>query len=121
MSEIMQQIANVAVGGILALLILREVFDFIRRRNGRSGESKRRDTPPAKPLHSLDAIVDRLDRIIDRLDDLADCMRHTRRQTELNGEQQDRVKHQLEKVEENLTTIEKTLRQRPVGPIVSTP
>jgi hypothetical protein len=113
-TELFQQMANVAVGGILALLIIREVFDFIRRRNG---ERRRRDTPPGKSLHSTDAIIDRLDRIIDRLDELADCMREARRQAELNGEAQDRIKRHIGQLEQTLTIIEKTVRHRQSEPL----
>lgn len=85
-----EDLTNVAVGGILALLILREVFNFVARlkANRINGIGGTHSIPnPA----ATNAVLARLDRIIERLDDIAEATRAARKQSEISGEQSERM------------------------------
>jgi hypothetical protein len=121
MNQILSEIANVSLAGILVLLILREVFGYLQRRNGNGNGIGRKRTPtgPPRPTTSSDQIIDRLDRIIDRLDELADATRAARKQTEINAEHHERVSRQLTALEATIAKIETCIRHRATGPLAS--
>jgi len=105
---LIEQITQVSLAGVLVLLILREVFAYLRgRKNGDSPGSGRRPTSEKIQViqHSVDAILSRLDRIIERLEDLADAARETRRQGGLTADNIDRVRRQLDQIEDAIDEI----------------
>lgn len=103
MTEVLTQ---VGVGGILVLLILREVFGFLARRRLDNTEpgSRKSNTDKFKAVQSgVDAVLVRLDRIIERLDDVAEATRLARKQSEITGEMTERMSRAVSMLEETLT------------------
>lgn len=112
-------ITQVALGGIVALLILREVFAYLAKRkpNGEAGGKTRPNTDRVKNVQNgVDAVLSRLDRIIERLEDVTEQTKAARKQTEITGERTERITRQLEKIEETLTEVEAATRRRATGP-----
>lgn len=99
-------VTQVTVGGIVALLILREVFSHLQRRkdNGIGSNTKgRRDTDKLKSVQaSLDAVLQRLDRIVERLEDVVDATRAGRKQSEITGEMTERMCRAVATLEETI-------------------
>lgn len=106
-------LTQVAIGGILALLILREVFDFIRKRRAYANDNHQR-RPTGERLkevaNGVDAVLSRLDRIIERLDEVAAATKSARKQTEITGEMAERMSRAVSQLEETINDV--ALRRR---------
>lgn len=103
-----ENLTNVAVGGILALLILREVFNFVARlKTSRNNGTNHTGSKPG--LAASAAVLAKLDRIIERLDDIAEASRAARKQSEIAGEQTERMVRAVSQLE---TTINETALKR---------
>jgi len=100
----MQQLTNIGVGGILTILILRLVFDFLKHRRENNGSGRGRlSTDKVKGIQTgVDAVLMRMDSIIDRLDDLAEATKAARKQSEITCEQTERMTRAVAQLE---TTI----------------
>lgn len=100
-------VTQVGVGGILALLILREVLGFLARRRLDVDTGGRRPTSERfKTIQGgIDAILVRLDRIIEKLEYVADATRSARKQTEITGEMTERMCRTVAMLEETLNDI----------------
>lgn len=106
MTEIITQLS---VGGIFALLVIREVLGFFARRR-LSGldapTSGRRNTDKFKTIQSgVDAILGRLDRIVERLEDMRDATRHARKQSEITKEMTERVCRAVTQLEQTVGAL----------------
>lgn len=109
----MDQIAELSIGAVVALLILKEVFVFLKSRNGRSSSK----LASAAETASVNAITDRLDRITSRLDEITDIAKTARKQAELNGEATERLQRTIASLDETLTRMEHTTRH--IGHVVA--
>ncbi len=110
-----EEFGSIAAGGILALLLIREVFAFLRERNGNGGggQRKRPLTGPHVTSGQISTVVDKLDRCLAQHADLSDTIRDARRKIEVIEETADRLERRLESVD---TAIMK-LGRRPTGPV----
>lgn len=110
----MDMLAEIAAGGLLALLIIREVFAHQRARmSGTDAARKRPITgPKGEPAPALNAVTDRLDRIIGKIEDIMDISRETRKQSEVNGDRAERLTRSLSALDETISRIEETSRRR---------
>lgn len=107
---------EITVGGILTLLILREVFAFVVKVRDRSldngssrGKTRRKTDPLLAVQTNVEAVLIRLDRIVDRLDDLAEETRSSRKQSEITGEQAERMMRCVCQLQE---TVDEATRRR---------
>ena len=99
----MQQLTNIGVGGILTILILRLVFDFLKHRRDNGGNRARLSTDKVKGIQSgVDAVLMRMDHIIDRLDSLADATKAARKQSEITCEQTERMMRAVAQLESTI-------------------
>lgn len=104
---------QVSLAAVVSLLILREVFNYLsKRREAPAGVGRgRSDTDKVKNVqNSVDAVLSRLDRIIERLEDLGDSLRVTKKCTQINCEQTDKLCRQMTSLEE--TVAEAVSRRR---------
>ena len=102
-------ITQVALGGIVALLILREVFQYLSKRKSSGTEpatamNKRRlTTDRVKHVQNgVDAVLSRLDRIIERLEDVAEQTRAARKQSAITGETTERMTRAVNQLEQTI-------------------
>lgn len=97
------QLTSVGVGGILAILILRLVFDFLKHKRDGNGARGRLSTDKVKGIQSgVDAVLMRMDHIIDRLDTMADAVKASRKQTEIACEQTERMTRAVAQLEQTI-------------------
>ena len=115
-------ITQVALGGVLALFIIREVFRFVKALKTSEGSTtmpapKRRPTTDRvkRVEDGVGAVASRLDRIIERLEDIAESTRATKKQTQITGELAERIVRHLDKLEEQLHAFEASARRRTTG------
>ena len=100
-----EQLTNIGVGGILAILILRLVFDFLTNRRNGIGRG-RIPTDKIKGVQTgVDSVLMRLDLIVDRLDVLADASKAARKQTEIACEQTERMTRAVAQLEQTIGVI----------------
>lgn len=114
---------QIGVGGILALLILREVFTFVGRLRDKSSAgsetpSKTRPrTDPIRAVHmNVEAVLSRLDRIVERLEDLADETKNSRRQSEITSEQTERMVRAVGQLESTINDLTAKRRSGDTNP-----
>lgn len=102
-----EQLTNIGVGGILAILILRLVFDFLKHRRDSNGNGRGRiPTDKIKGVQTgVDSVLMRLDLIVDRLDTVADASKAARRQTEIACEQTERMTRAVAQLEQTIGVI----------------
>ena len=107
---------QIVMGGVLALLIIREVFVFIvkiRDRSADTGDNGRRraTTDPLRGMRKdVEAVLLRLDRIIERLEELSEETKCSRRQSEITFEQAERMTRAVSQLETVIN--EAALRRR---------
>lgn len=118
----MDVVAELSLGALVALLIIKEVLAFVRTRNGASNDSsKKRPITGPKPSMpkshpSIEAITDRQDRMITRLDEIIELSRETRKQAELNGEANEKLQRSIVALSQTMDKIEHA-RRRQTGPV----
>ncbi len=105
-------ITQVALGGIVALLILREVFKYLADRKRpptvcalatQDPSKRRRTTDRFKEVQSgVEAVLSRLDTIIERLDDVKTAVRASRKQSEITGEMAERMTRSVAHLEQTI-------------------
>jgi hypothetical protein len=110
-------ITQVALGGILALMILREVFQYLAKRKAppvcalESGPKRRPTNEQVKLVQSsVEAVLLRLDQIVERLEDVASAVKSARKQSEITGEMAERMTRAVSQLER--TVIETLGRHR---------
>lgn len=101
---------EVAVGGMLAFLILREAFGFVVKLKDKlsapSGSGRRQTGDMVKGVQNgVDAVLSRLDRIVERLEDIGDTLRATKKQTVLTGEKTEKLGRQTDAIEKTVAEI----------------
>lgn len=104
---------TIGVGGILALLIIREVFRFVAKlrdgsaQHNSSGNGKTRPkTDPMRAVQTnVEAVLIRLDRIVDRLDDLGEEAKMGRKQSQIAGEQTERMVRAVDNLEQTINAV----------------
>lgn len=102
-------ITQVALGGIVALLLLREVFQYLSKIRAPKGEDAA-SAPKTRPTtdrvkevkNGVDAVLARMDRIIERLDDVSGAVRAARKQSEITGEMAERMTRAVGQLEETV-------------------
>lgn len=104
---------QLGLGGLVALMILREVFGFLAKRkseleaaDGITSRTRPKSDKIRSVQDSVDAVLHRLDRIIEAVQDQNKETRAARRQSEITGEMCERVGRAvcgLEKTVERLT------------------
>lgn len=115
-----ETLTQLGMGGILVLLVLREVFGFLakRRLNGSAigGPPRRPGNDKVTSVQaSVDAALAQLGRIIERLDDIAAATKAARKQSEITGEQAERIARHLERLGDILDKIDSSTRRRQTG------
>jgi hypothetical protein len=94
------------VVGILALIILRETYQFVLKVRNKDQGNGRRSTDKLQGVKSgVDAVLGRMDRIIERLEDIADATRMTRKQVQITGELTERLGRQVDALDETITEV----------------
>jgi hypothetical protein len=103
-----ETMTEVAVGGMLAFLLVREAFQFVIkiRDKAMSPNGKRPTTDKVKSIQNgVDAVLSRLDRIVERLEDIGETLRVTKKITVVTGEKTDRLGRQTEAIEKTVNEI----------------
>jgi hypothetical protein len=96
------QLTSVGVGGILAILILRLVFDFLKHRRNGNGRG-RLGTDKVKGIQTgVDSVLMRMDHIIDRLDTMTEATKAARKQSEITCEQTERMTRAVYQLEQTI-------------------
>lgn len=108
-------VAQITMAGVLALMILREVFGFLRARQA-NGNGRPSTTTLARK-GDLQPVVDRLDRLIELEKEHGETNRLLKRMTEEIGESVERQNRAIDRLD---STIIK-LQRRPTGPVVMPP
>lgn len=114
MTETMTQAGIV---GILALIILRETYQFVlkvKNKEQTNGSSGRRPTAEKVKAvqEGVDAVLSRLDRIVDRLEDIGDTLRDTRKKIVLTWERAERLGRQTDDLEKTVNEIAVSTRRK---------
>lgn len=100
-----ENVTQIGIGGIFSIMVLRLVFDFVTKLRNGNGKG-RRDTDRFKDVqNSVGAVLIRLDRIIERLDEVAESTKAARKQSEITGEQTERVARGLSSLEQTIGAL----------------
>ncbi len=106
-----QDVAQITMAGVLALMILREVFGFLRARQA-NGNGRPATTSIAKK-GDLQPVVDRLDRLVELAKEQGEFSRGLKRMVEEIGETTDRQTRALDRLDSAIIK----LQRRPTGPV----
>ena len=113
----------VGVGGILALLVIREVFRFVVKLRegtlapaGANGKTRPKTDPIRAVQTNVEAVLIRLDRIVDRLDELSEETKLGRKQSEIAGEQTERMVRAVSQLEHTINEATQRRRSHETNP-----
>jgi len=99
------QLTSVGVGGILAILILRLVFDFLKSRRNGNGRGRLSTDKVKGIVKDVDSVLMRMDHIIDRLDNLTDATKAARKQSEIATEHTERMTRAVDQLERSFNNF----------------
>lgn len=115
-----EQLTEAAVVGVLALIILRETYQFVLKVRNKEPTNGRRSTDKLKGVQSgVDAVLNRMDRIIERLEDIADATRLTRKQVQITGELTERLGRQVDALDDTITEVIAAHRRKDTQPNIA--
>ncbi len=97
-------------GGVLALLLIREVFTFTRGKMNGNGTGNLR--PITGPPHGLKPLEKRLDKLAEAVEDLTETQAKTNRSLDDLIHSGDKSRQDLNEVQESVRYLEKMERQR---------
>jgi hypothetical protein len=99
------QLTSVGVGGILAILILRLVFDFLKNRRDGNGRGRLSTDKVKGIVKDVDSVLMRMDHIIDRLDNLTDATKAARKQSEIATEHTERMTRAVDQLQRSFNNF----------------